>query len=258
MSLVLITAAMPAEFAPLARRLARPRRVRLAPRVRALRGELGGRRVLLVPTGVGSPAANRALRAVLVREVVAGDDAIRLVVSTGVAGALTGHFGLADLALAQQAVDVVQAQSAPSPDAASSDGIARHLGPQRIQRAIFVTSQRVVSRAEAKRTLAREVGATETPAVVDQETAAVARAADGFGVPWIGLRGISDLVDDDLPLDFERLQRDDGTLRTLAAMAHLGVRPWKFGAMHRLRRAVARAAEQVAVSLEDALSAGVI
>ncbi len=80
----------------------------------------------------------------------------------------------------------------------------------------FVTLPRVLWRARAKGEVAVATGAVG----LDMESAAVGAAARERQVPFVIMRAASDLVDEDLPLDFNLFLTPAGWLRgTLACLA---------------------------------------
>jgi adenosylhomocysteine nucleosidase len=85
---------------------------------------------------------------------------------------------------------------------------------------------------------------------LDMESAGVARAVSANGVPWIGIRAVTDAVQDELPLDFADYAKADGELsRSRIALAVL-VRPWSIPSFLRLARRSALAARNLAVFVE--------
>ncbi len=75
--------------------------------------------------------------------------------------------------------------------AAAAAGLRAHRGS-------FVTASTVVWRAADKQALARQTGAIG----LDMESAGLARAARERGIPFVVIRTASDLVDENLPVDF--------------------------------------------------------
>lgn len=78
----------------------------------------------------------------------------------------------------------------------------------------FVTVPRVLWRATDKRMVASRTGAIG----LDMESAAIGAAAAEYQVPFVIVRAVSDLVDEDLPLDFSRLRGPAGWGRGLVAL----------------------------------------
>ena len=77
-----------------------------------------------------------------------------------------------------------------------------------------VSSGTVVWQAEEKRWLRRLTDATG----LDMESAAVAAVAQERGLPMAIVRAVSDLVDEDLPLDFNLFLRPTGWIKGMQAL----------------------------------------
>jgi adenosylhomocysteine nucleosidase len=102
----------------------------------------------------------------------------------------------------------------------------------------FVSSSTVLCRADEKRKLADRCGAIG----LDMESAAVGAAATQHQVPFGILRTVSDLVDEDLPLDFNLFLRPSGWAKGVAAcLAH----PASFIGLNRLRHQSRKAGAQL-------------
>lgn len=111
------------------------------------------------------------------------------------------------------------------------EGLPMHAG-------LFVTLPSIVCRAREKHEIAKATGAVG----LDMESAAVAAAANERGVPFAIVRAASDLVDEDLPLDFNRFRRRGGWLN---AAGHCLVHPSSLARLRRLGRQSARAADRL-------------
>lgn len=105
-----------------------------------------------------------------------------------------------------------------------------------------VSVDRVAFTAREKSDLRTATGA----AVVEMESAAVARKAREWDVPFGCVRVVSDVAGDDLPLDFNRYRDADGRFeRMRIALAALG-RPFTvLPRLVRLDRDCRRAAERL-------------
>jgi adenosylhomocysteine nucleosidase len=102
----------------------------------------------------------------------------------------------------------------------------------------FVSSGTVVCHAEEKRRLQRLTDATG----LDMESAAVAAVAQEQGLPMVIVRTVSDLVDEDLPLDFNLFLRPTGWVK---GMQELIGRPSSIGGLNRLRKQSQVAADRL-------------
>ncbi len=168
-------------------------------------GLIGGRSVGWVVGGVGAEQAARA--AALLIE----GHRPRLLASAGFAGGLQPGYPRGALVVVTRALR----RGAATPELADP---ALSAAP----RATIVTVDDPVSTPTDKRALAESTAAE----LVDMETHAVAGVARSMGLPCVGLRVVSDAVDDRLPPEVMRLSRPQSGWRRLgAAMGAVGRRP---------------------------------
>jgi adenosylhomocysteine nucleosidase len=182
--------------------------------VRLARGELAGRPITAVLCGIGKIAAATAATAVVVGERP------RALISAGVAGGVRRDVATGSLLVVSGAVehdydlrpfvaDRAHGFTGPRLWRADDDTVAAlHAAARASSRALpepvavldawTATGDHVVTDRE-KHTAIRELGASV--ACVDMETAAVAYVAGALGVPWAGLRVISDGADEHLEVD---------------------------------------------------------
>ncbi len=191
---ILLAAATRWEALPLARGLG------LSP-IGAFRfeGTLGGRRVVLVKTGMG--AAKTA--GVLGENFVAEDFGLAL--SAGLCGALQPGLKTGGLVVDGAAVELDYV--APLREAAESLGLRLHFGR--------LLHTNVVLAPEAKLRL----GAEQRAAACDMETAAVRRWAQA-SLPVLGVRAVLDELRDELPEDAP--EGEDAAALARFALTHLG------------------------------------
>ncbi len=145
-------------------------------------GELDGRRVAVVHTGIGdSPGAREHLALRFARL----DPPPRVVVSAGYAGALQPGLVVSDLILGEN-------HSTPELAAKARACLAN----ERLHTGRLVTALLAVESAAAKTGLHAATGAL----AVDMETAWIAGACGAAGLPLLSLRVISDAADQDFPV----------------------------------------------------------
>lgn len=167
----------------------------------------------LVRTGMGLEKARRSANQLLAQQP------IDLVVSTGFACALVE----ADIGALLVGVEVVQRtehSSEPSQVLAVPGAerefplafLATLVPPQRIGR--FVSTDRVVGNARDKRAFAKSTDAIG----LDMESSALAIEAERAKVPFVIIRSVSDLFDEDLPLDFNLFLRPTGWLKGIGTV----------------------------------------
>ena len=176
---------------------------------------VGAAEYWLAQTGMGLEKARRSASHLLVQQP------IDLVVSTGFACALIK----AEIGALVAGLEVVQeigqhSMSVPL-RTLSVPGNERTLAvsfiksivpPERIGR--FVSVDRVVGSAREKHELARNTEAIG----LDMESAALAAEAARAQVPFVVIRSVSDLLDEDLPLDFNLFLRPTGWLQGVATV----------------------------------------
>ncbi|MFO0900642.1 MAG: hypothetical protein U0836_24705 [Pirellulales bacterium] len=198
-------------------------------RVRVTLGTLAGRRIAVIVSGPGQPAARRATAALL-----AGHRP-RCVLSAGLAGGLDPALQHGDLLLVDRVGDAqgrwlsLRLNYEPS-------------GDNPVRAGSLLTVDRVVGRAEEKRSLGRAHGAL----AVDMETLAVAEACQAAQTPLVAARVICDTADEDLPREVERLLRQRSTAAQAgAALGALARRPQSAADLWRLRNRAEAAAERL-------------
>ncbi len=118
--------------------------------------------------------------------------------------------------------------------AAGAAGLAWHAGR-------FVTASRVLWRAEEKRRMAAATGAVG----LDMESSAVGAAARTRRMPLAVVRAASDLLDEDLPLDFNLFLGSAGPAGWLRGAGLCVTRPSCLIGLNRLRRQSAVAADRL-------------
>ncbi len=201
---------------------------------RCLIGRRAGRRVVLVQSGIGLNRAEQISRGVLAGE------RLDLVISTGFAVALVPA-GIGDLALATE-VGILEAPGATwqsVPGATDMDRVVTEVARRmavRVHIGRFVSTSRILCHAREK----REVASTGAIAA-DMESASLGRVAAEHGLPFAAVRSVSDLVDEELPLDFNRFLTAGGWLRGIVDALH----PPALVGLLRLRRQSVVAANQL-------------
>ncbi len=203
-------------------------------------GACGRRTYWLIRTGVGPEAAGRAAAAVFDAHSPA------LAVSVGFACALS-QAEIGDLLLAETVASVRRDSGwTVQPDAVSCDENVRSEIMTAVRGAgiearsgMFVSAPLVLCRAQDKRDLSLATGALG----LDMESAALGTSAARRGVPFAVVRTVSDLVDEDLPLDFNAFLRPGGWVRGAWSLI---ANPSSLIGMNRLRKQSGVAAERLA------------
>ena len=206
--------------------------------VRCLVGLRGNCRVYAFQTGVGAVKAGAVCRDVLAQQP------LELAVSAGFACALTPS-RIGDLLIGTEvaAQDGGASVLCAEPfrrvavGAAQAAGLAAHVGR-------FVTVPRVLWRADEKHRVALSTGAIG----LDMESAAMGAAAVARQVPFLVVRAASDLLDEDLPLDFNLFLAPPGPRGFVGWLRGAGfclVHPSAVVGLNRLRRQSAVASERM-------------
>jgi adenosylhomocysteine nucleosidase len=180
-------------------------------------------------TGVGQHQAERALARALATRVPAR------VLSCGFAGALNPALAVGEVGF-------------ETGDAAFGAAL-RAAGAKPIR---FLTVDRVAVSAAEKAALRQASGAD----AADMESAALEALCRARGIAFAVVRAISDAADEDLPLDFNRLVRADGSLRYGALLGALARRPASVAGLLRLQRQCRLASERLAEVLASVLWPG--
>ena len=187
----------------------------------------------IIPMGVGLQRAAETARSVLAEQQFAA------IWSTGFACALrSSQVGdvLVGTAVALDSLSNTQnvIPCFPSMVEWAQQAVKR----QPLQVGPFVSVSQVLCRAEEKRAIADRCGAIG----LDMESAALGLAASEQQIPFGILRTVSDLVDEDLPLDFNLFLRPSGWAKGLAAcLAH----PASLIGLNRLRHQSRKAGAQL-------------
>jgi adenosylhomocysteine nucleosidase len=217
-----------------------PRRVLpAAPVPAAFHGD-ESRIILVVETGIGPAAMDKALAWLLSGPAMDGIPfRPACVISAGFSGAIVAGLNIGELIVASEVCDAEGGcWRATWPDTTSA-----------IPRGRLLTVASLVGRPEEKRRLGERTGAV----AVDMETAAVARRCTDAGVPFGCLRVISDDVD--TPLSESLLAvLADGRVRTGRLAAAVLRRPALIAELMRIAKDTRLAARRLAAGLEELLT----
>ncbi len=203
--------------------------------------ERNGRLYCVIQTGVGPDRASKVARAVLREGTWA------LVLSTGFACALTSA-DVGDLIIGTEIISVFchdgQWIKGEGIGSCSRDEQIRLLSVGQetgitAKTGRIVSTPRIAWRADEKRAIRNLTDAVG----LDMESAALAAVAHERGIPMAIARTVSDLADEDLPLDFNLFLRPTGWLMGLwALIGH----PSRFIEIYRLRIQSRVAADRLA------------
>lgn len=182
--------------------------------------------------GIGADAARRAAEAAIARY------SPKMLISAGVAGALTSELRIGDTIFPATVIDACDSSRIET--AIKNAPIAT----TPLARTLLVSCSAIAS-AEQKQKFGKAYGAH----AVDMEAASVARVADKHGIAFIAIKAISDEVDFEMPglADFIR----DGEMRTRAFAWHVAFRPWLWLKVVRLARNTKLASENLCAWLRE-------
>jgi adenosylhomocysteine nucleosidase len=234
---VAVVAALPEEIAPLARRLAD---AKPQPVGRWIECAIEDREICLMSCGDGARSAHRSVRALLAATQP------QVLIGIGSGGGLSANLAVGDLMVADRVLDEASGRAfAPG----GSRWLERGRAAGTLRRGTIVSAEAIAWRREDKIRLARL--ASSTSAVVDLESGAWAAVATEAGVPFVIVRGVSDALDETLPLDFERLRNGDGSVDRQRVLWAACRRPRALRGLLDLRRRLRTlAAELAAWSVE--------
>jgi adenosylhomocysteine nucleosidase len=184
--------------------------------------------VLVVCAGIGAQAAQRSAAAVLASQ------APRLVVSAGLAGALTPQLHVGQVVLPAEVIH------SPS---------GRRFQTEFGQLGLVSTSE--IAGPEAKRLLAWQHQAQ----LVDMEAASVALLAEERKVPFFALKAVSDEHDFVMP-ELEPFVTREGRFRTGAFTAHVALHPRLWGPARQLAANSEKAAQALCRALRELAETG--
>lgn len=197
--------------------------------MRCVIGRRGSCRLYLFQTGIGQHAVSTAVQRATAHHH------FDLLVSTGFACALASG-AVGDLLIGTEVVLYEAHGHYPEGGVYSSDtevialatqvaqttGLGIHVGR-------VVTVPRVLFRAADKRAVAKQTGAIGA----DMESAVIYAEGKLHGVPLLVARAVSDVLEEDLPLDFNQFVGRGGWLR---GAAHCVMHPVSLKGLNRMRR----------------------
>ncbi len=225
-------AALPSELAGLRRQMT-VQGAEKRPGVSWQWGRIQDRRVLLVQTGMGAAAAERATRLILDRYTPAA------LISFGFAGALSPSLEAGDLVLCRELRSEGDGREVVCPDAALlAAALALPLPGRSPILGSCLTVDRVVSRPEEKRALGERFQAH----ILEMESYWIGQACAGRGIPFLAVRAVLDGVGQRLP-PLESLTGPTGSVQWQAALRYFGRHPWDLLEVAKLAR-TAQAAQK--------------
>lgn len=172
-------------------------------------------------------------------------NAARAVLSIGFAGALSSSLRAGDLVIAEDIRD-----SRERPDAGLLAAARQVRVELPVHFGVAVTSNQVLWQAESKRALAASLGTSQI-GFVDMESTAIAGVCASRGVPLLIIRSISDLLHEDLPLDFNRCRNREDRVDPRKVVTAALLRPASFKGLFELRKRSRLCAERLGEFVES-------
>jgi adenosylhomocysteine nucleosidase len=229
---ILVTFAVEAEFAP----WCKLRRFKKQTNgiVEHFAATIGAVEINVLLTGVGGKSAW------LEATKIIWDGNVDICISSGLAGGLRPEYQLGDV-LAAKEVHAIGLKRKISCDTellrlAEAQG-ARAVGS-------FYTADHVIGLASEKRELGKVAD------VVEMESGEVLYEAAAFGAKGVAIRGISDIADEDLPLDFNKVMTPAGEVNIPRVLGEVARRPLSTPALVRFGHQSRIAAEKLAAFLD--------
>lgn len=194
--------------------------------------ESGNPHLSLLETGEGPENCELALRRRL------DHIAPRVVLGIGVAGALSESLSVGDMVLVSRVEGVDARPSLALLSTAESI-------PLGLKSGVSVTVNDIVCEAAGKRRLASALAPGDL-GIVDMESSALARVCGESSVPFVIVRAVSDLVDEDMPIDFNRCRTSSGRLSTAKVVLAAAARPGAIMGLRELDRRTRLCARRLA------------
>ena len=191
--------------------------------------------VALLETGEGIDNARRSLEAWL------EENTARAIVSIGFAGALSNALQAGDLVIASSIRDGVAQPDKPLLSSAENVQLAE----VPVHKGIAITTNEIIWQAESKRALAATLEPDEI-GIVDMESTAIASVSARHELPFLIVRSITDLLDEDLPLNFNLYRGEDGRVDSARIVKAALLRPRALSGLIELRRRSELCAQRMA------------
>jgi adenosylhomocysteine nucleosidase len=196
------------------------------------RANIGAHEVTVLLTGMGSASATRAMQ-------IVPPEMHDAWISTGLAGALDSELALSATVVARTAMTRDETLHVLSD--ADFVSVATACGATAVT--TFLTTETIIATSLEKESLA------STASVVEMESTHILAAAQNRQIPAVAVRAISDIAEEDLPLDFQKIADERGRVKVGGLLKQLALHPHRLPLLIRFGQH-SRAA---AVSLADFL-----
>ena len=246
--MIAIVTAMPEERAALMRPLTEVRQERLAA-VELYCGKVNGQEVCVAEGGMGTAAAAVAAKELAKRKP-------SLLISAGYCGAVRPGPAVGDLVVCRTLLSLEGGKLQQIAQHGDGQPTAGNLAAElqrhglRAWQGSFITTRDIVTKSAMAACLA-----TELPhPVLEMESAAVAQVAAMAGIPFIGLRAVSDDAAEELLFSLEEICAANGRVALRRVLWLLARRPWLLPQFLRLAAGSAKAGKSLGQALEVLLA----
>jgi adenosylhomocysteine nucleosidase len=196
------------------------------------RANIGPHEVTVLLTGMGPASATKAMK-------IIPPETYDAWVSTGLAGALDSELLLSTTVVARKVIS----QDAALQIAGDPDFVNAAVACGAVAVDAFLTTETIVATSLEKESLA------STGNVVEMESTYILDAAQLRKIPAVAVRAVSDIAEEDLPLDFGKIADVRGHVKVGSLLKELALHPYRLPLLIRFGRH-SRAA---AVALADFL-----
>jgi adenosylhomocysteine nucleosidase len=213
---------------------------------RCVIGRRGNCRVFLIQTGIGPARALAVCRAAFQEET------LDLAISSGLACALTAS-SIGELLIGEEVMRARNEETTELLSGVTCDKTviaialqAAHAAGLPARAGRFISLPRIIWRADDKRRVAADTGAI----ALDMESGAIGAVAAQYHVPFAVIRSVSDLLDEDLPMDFNLfLEPTDWWKGVWTCVA----KPTRLLGLRRLRNQMRTASQRITTVFEKLL-----
>lgn len=203
----------------------------------------GGVEITALVTGIGTQAAARAMG--LMMRMADEDRYFDICISSGLAGALKEGLKPGDI-IAPQVLLAEQVHADLDSDQLRVDDNLRQraLGAGAICSDCLFTTEKVLVKAQQKQTCASRAQS------VDMESFEIVKQAKAWGARTVVLRAISDLAEEDLPIDFNRTISKENQISVAKVVMELAKNPLVLPRLLRFGKQSRYAAQRLATFLD--------
>lgn len=204
--------------------------------------EIGAADVAVLLTGVGPRPAKLALSKITWGQ----SGTLEYCISSGLAGALRPEYSIAQVIAAREvASEGIRDRNGDHrvlPTSASMLDFAAECGASVVNR--FYTAERAITRADEKKYLGKHADA------VEMESFDILSSAMDSGVPAASIRAVSDVWNEDLPLNMNEVFSDEGQLSIPRVVGQVALHPQSVPGLVKLSQQSRKAAEALAQFLD--------